>query len=190
MLNICGQLFLLCPFGCSAPLHFEHLCSGHAKLPAFRWSELPHALHRGLGHCASMWPCSRQRSHTSSLGRSCCICASSVNEWRTLTVLDGHSRAEWPVAPHVLHTRYGHVPLFWRCPDCAHSVQKFGQSFWMVRCESDPQSTTYGLYDAIIVTMRFPGFPLGLRSGLAWTSASGLLLCPLGSITPLHFVHL
>jgi hypothetical protein len=52
-------------------------------------------------------------------------------------------------------TRYGHVPLFWRCPDCAHSVQKFGQSFWMVRCESDPQSTTYGLYDAIVVTMQF-----------------------------------
>jgi hypothetical protein len=77
-----GQLCLLCPFGSSAPLHFEHLCSGHAKQLEFRWSELPHALHRGL-----------------------------------------HSRAEWPVSPHVLHTRYGHVPLFWRCPDCAHNVQ-------------------------------------------------------------------
>ena len=45
--DCCGQLFLLCPFGSSAPLHFEHLCSGHAKLLEFRWSELPHALHRG-----------------------------------------------------------------------------------------------------------------------------------------------
>jgi hypothetical protein len=45
VLNICGQLFLLCPFGSSAPLHFEHLCSRHAnlKLLEFRWSELPHA---------------------------------------------------------------------------------------------------------------------------------------------------
>ncbi len=77
-----GAVILLCPFGSSAPLHFAHLCSGHAKLLEFRWSELPHALHRGL-----------------------------------------HSRAEWPVSPHVLHTRYGHVPLCWRCPDCAHNVQ-------------------------------------------------------------------
>ena len=76
---------LLCPFGSSAPLHFEHLCSGHAKLLEFRWSELPHALHRfGL-----------------------------------------HSRAEWPVSPHVLpvHTRYGHEPIFWPCPDCVRNVQ-------------------------------------------------------------------
>ncbi len=92
LLSICGQLFLLCPFGSSAPLHFEHLCSGHAKLLEFRWSELPHALHRGFGQCASSWPCSWQRSHTSSLGRSCCICASSVHE--LTIVLDGHSRAE------------------------------------------------------------------------------------------------
>jgi hypothetical protein len=43
VLSISGQLFLLCPFGSSAPLHFEHVCSGHAKLLEFRWSELPHA---------------------------------------------------------------------------------------------------------------------------------------------------
>ena len=67
-----------------------------------------------------------------------------------LTVLDGHSRAEWPVSPHVLHTRCGHVPLFWRCPDCAHSIQKFGQFFWFVRCESDPHvSANHLVYDAI-----------------------------------------
>jgi hypothetical protein len=34
--SISGQLFLLCPFGSSAPLHFVHLCSGHSKLLAFR----------------------------------------------------------------------------------------------------------------------------------------------------------
>ena len=48
MLNISGQWFLLCPFGSNAPLHFEHWCSGHAKLLAFRWSELPHASHTAL----------------------------------------------------------------------------------------------------------------------------------------------
>jgi hypothetical protein len=45
-------------------------------------------LHRGLGHCASLWPCSWQRSHASSLGQPCCICASFPHEWRTLTVWD------------------------------------------------------------------------------------------------------
>ena len=69
-------------------------------------------MHRGFGHCASLWPYSWQRSHTSSIARSCCICASSVHELRIPIVLDGHSRAEWPVAPHVLHTRYGHEPIF------------------------------------------------------------------------------
>ena len=65
----------------------------------------------------------RQRSHASSLGRSICSCDSSPHELRMLTILVGHSRAEWPVAPHVLHTRYGHVLLCWRCPGCAHIVQ-------------------------------------------------------------------
>ena len=45
-------------------------------------------MHRGLRHCASLWPCSWQRSHTSSLGQPCCICDSFPHEWRTLTVLD------------------------------------------------------------------------------------------------------
>ena len=111
-----GQLFLLCPFGPIAPLHFEHLCSGQSKLLAFRWFKLPHALHRGLGQSASLWPCSWQRSHTSSLGRSFCSCDSSPHELRMLTILVGHSRAEWPAAPHVLHTRYGHVPLLLAMP--------------------------------------------------------------------------
>jgi hypothetical protein len=65
----------------------------------------------------------RQRSHASSLGRSICSCDSSPHELRMLTILVGHSRAEWPAAPHVLHTRYGHVLLCWRCPGCAHIVQ-------------------------------------------------------------------
>jgi hypothetical protein len=80
---------------------FEHLCSGHAKLLEFRWSELPHALHRfGL-----------------------------------------HSRAEWPVSPHVLpvHTRYGHEPILWPCPDCVRNVQYVLQPESPVRCDSDPQ---------------------------------------------------
>ena len=133
-----------------------HLCSRHSKLLAFRRVDLQHALYFGLKHFASSWPCSWQCTHNLVNRASCCRCILSPHELYMPTVLDGHSRAEWPVALHVLHTRYGHVPLFWRCPDCAHSVQKFGQSFWTVRCESDPQSTTYGLYDAIIATMQFP----------------------------------
>ena len=31
-------------------------------------------------------------------------------------------RAEWPVAPHVLHPRYGHEPICLAIVDCAHSV--------------------------------------------------------------------
>ena len=31
-------------------------------------------------------------------------------------------RAEWPVAPHVLHPRYGHEPISLAIVDCAHSV--------------------------------------------------------------------
>ena len=61
---------LLCPFGPIAPLHFVHLCSGHSKLLAFQCVMLPHALHRGSGQFASMWPYCWQRLHTSSLGRS------------------------------------------------------------------------------------------------------------------------
>ena len=82
-----------------------------------------------------------QPAYVSHAYVSCCICASSVNEWRTLTVLDGHSRAEWPVAPHLLHSRYGHVPRFWRCPDCAQSVQYFSHAELPVLCDSDPQLT-------------------------------------------------
>ena len=118
-----------------------HLCSRHSKLLAFRRVDLQHALNFGLEHFASSWPCSWQCTHNLVARASCCCCVSSPHELHMPTVLNGHSRAEWPVAPHVLHTRYGHVPLFWRCPDCAHSIQKFGQSFWLVRCESDPQFT-------------------------------------------------
>ena len=102
----------------------------HCVLRAFEASSVSVI---GAAACLASWfrticlvvACSCQRSHTSSLGRSCCICASSVHELTIVLdiVLDVHSRAEWPVAPHVLHTRYGHEPIFWRCPDCAHSVQ-------------------------------------------------------------------
>lgn len=34
-----------------------------------------------------------------------------------------HSRAEWPVAPHMLHSVRTRAPLSCRCPDCAHSVR-------------------------------------------------------------------
>jgi hypothetical protein len=65
--SVSGRLGVLRPLGPIAPLHGEHLCSGHSKRMASRWPDLPHALHRGLGHCALLWPCSWQRSHTSSL---------------------------------------------------------------------------------------------------------------------------
>ena len=63
---------LFCPFGVITPLHFVHLGSRHSKFLAFRWSDLPHALHRGLGQLASMGPRPWQCSHSSSLGRSWC----------------------------------------------------------------------------------------------------------------------
>jgi hypothetical protein len=48
------------------------------------------------------------------------------------TVADGHSR-------EVLHTRYGHVSLFWLAVPLeitrSSSVQKLGQFFWLIRCE-------------------------------------------------------
>jgi hypothetical protein len=142
-----GSCSYLCPFGSNVPLHFVHLCSGHSKLLAFRWSELPHASHTA--------------SHTALPGQLLLLCPfgssaplhfehlcsghAKLLEFRwselphALHRFGLHSRAEWPVSPHVLHTRYGHVPLFWRCPDCAHSVQYFSHAESPVRCDSDPQ---------------------------------------------------
>ncbi len=62
--SVSGQL------GRIAPEDPALLCianTWYSKRVVFRWLDLPHALHRGLGHCASLWPCSWQCSHTSSL---------------------------------------------------------------------------------------------------------------------------
>ena len=124
--SISGQLFLLCPFGSNVPLHFVHLCSGHSKLLAFRWSELPHASHTALqGQLCLLCPFgSSAPLHCEHL----CSGHAKLLEFRWSELPHAlhrglHSRAEWPVSPHVLHTRYGHEPLCWRCPGCAHIVQ-------------------------------------------------------------------
>ncbi len=64
-----GWAYCIAPFRThrSFALHGAHLCSRHSKRMASRWPDLPHALPRGVGHCASLWPCSWQRSHTSLL---------------------------------------------------------------------------------------------------------------------------
>jgi hypothetical protein len=115
-------------------------------------------------------------AHSRRYDAACCTSVSSPHERRTLTVLYGHSRAEWPVAPHVLDARYGHEPLCWRCPDCAHIVRVF--VFW--RAES-ARSVRFG--SALSANHRWCGLVMirlrvrsvSSRSGLARTSA--LLRC-------------
>ena len=141
-------------------------------------------MHRGLGHCASLWPCSWQRSHASSLRQPCCICASFPHEWRTLTALDtlthrmaccvalfctlgmGTNLSRTTYSNFcTLSLRFGAIQIHsWRKPSRVRSdddsiqislIRFFTQRPCLdLRC----QALTY------------------LRSGLAWTSAARPLL--------------
>ncbi len=99
----------------------------------------------------------------------------SAHEWRTLTVLDGHSRTEWPVAWHVqvLHTRYG---LGTNLSRTTYSNFKVWHAELpdTVRCESAPQ-----LAQTIACMMRYDLIRISLISLFKFAAAFKLLGPPL-----------
>ena len=82
--------------------------------------------------------------------------------------------AEWPVAPHVLHTRYGHVrrASFLAMPGLRAQRTVMRALFLVssMRLRSTV-STNHRVCDPMMIRFSFSYFSL-LCSGLAWTSAA------------------
>jgi hypothetical protein len=165
-----GSWGVLRPLGPIAPLHCERLCSRHSKRMASRWPGLPHALHRGLGHCALLWPCSWQRSHTSSLH-------AALLHMRFVSTRAAYAESSvWALAHRMAsctacaaHAVWARASLLAMPRLRAQRTVSFCAPSLPARCDSDPQrAQTIGGE----IWRRFDRFRfVSSRSGLARTSA-------------------